>query len=182
LPHVERRFAASLALTLLTVLACEPAESLPPTSVKPSDGPETAWVEIAGELFELELAIDSRDKQRGLSGRRTIAPDGGMLFVNPRPTPSAMVMRDCPVPIDVAFLDATGRVVAIHEMKIEPPRGRDEDPLAYERRLPVYDSGAPAAFAVETAGGRLRALGLAVGDPLVFDADALTKRARKTLP
>ena len=33
-----------------------------------------------------------------------------------------MVMRDCRVAIDVAFLDGAGRVVAIHEMPVEPPR------------------------------------------------------------
>ena len=89
-----------------------------------------------------------------------------------------MVMRDCPISLDVAFLDGSGRVVALHAMKVEPPRGRDELASAYEARLPVYDSGIPAQFAVEVAGGRLRELGLQVGDRLVFDTDHLLSRAR----
>ena len=89
-----------------------------------------------------------------------------------------MVMRDCPNPIDVAFIDSMGRVVAIHAMVPEPPRTRSETPFAYERRLKGYPSGQPAQFALETAGGRLAELGLAVGDRVHFEARALVARAR----
>ena len=77
---------------------------------------------VAGEAFEVEVAVDPMDRMRGLSGRTAIPRNGGMLFVLPRPEPMSMVMRDCPIPIDVAFIDAMGRVVAIHEMTPEPPR------------------------------------------------------------
>ncbi len=89
-----------------------------------------------------------------------------------------MVMRRCPIPLDVAFLDAAGRVVAIRSMTVEPPRARGESVASYERRLPIYRSGDPAQFAVETAGGRLMELGLAVGDRLVFDVEGLIRRVR----
>ena len=100
-----------------------------------------------------------------------------MLFVFRTPRPLAMVMRDCPAAIDVAFLDAQGRVVGVHSMRAEPPRRPDESPLEYERRLPVYASGAPAQFAIEVAGGRLAQLGVGVGAQLAFDTQALTARA-----
>jgi uncharacterized membrane protein (UPF0127 family) len=90
-----------------------------------------------------------------------------------------MVMRDCPVPIDVAFVDAMGRVVAIHEMVPEPPRLADETAARYESRLPEYPSGQPVQFALETAGGRLADLGLEIGDRLHFSAQALVERARE---
>jgi uncharacterized membrane protein (UPF0127 family) len=87
-------------------------------------------------------------------------------------------MRDCPVPIDVAFLDAAGRVVAVHEMQPEEPRRPGESPLAYEARLRFYGSEAPVQFAIETAGGRLRAVGLAPGDRVPLDFRGLSARAR----
>lgn len=139
--------------------------------------PEIVWLPLGGETFSLELALDSETRRRGLSGRESIPPNGGMLFVQPRPGLLAMVMRHCPVAIDVAFLDASGRVLAIHEMRVEPPRRSDESPFEYESRLPVYGSGVPAQFAVETAGGRLRQVGLELGDRVALDADALTRRA-----
>ena len=89
-----------------------------------------------------------------------------------------MVMRDCPAPIDVAFLDDGGRIVALHEMNPEVPRHADESPTVYERRLRQYPSGAPVRFAIETAGGRFAELGVGVGDRVVFDGRALAARAR----
>ncbi len=163
------------ALLILAVVSCTETEAeVPDAPVVP----QTAWVEIAGQLFELELALDPATRFRGLSGRRSVAPEGGMLFVNRQSRRLLMVMRDCPIPLDVAFLDRAGWVLAIHEMVVESPRGRDESQARYEERLPAYDSDVPAWFAVETAAGRLRALGLKVGDRLVFDSDALITRAR----
>jgi len=162
------------ALLVLAAVSCAETEA------EVADAPvvpQTAWVEIAGQLFELELALDPAARFRGLSGRRYVAPEGGILFVNTHSRRLLMVMRDCPIPLDVAFLDREGRVVALHEMAVEPSRGPDESHVSYERRLPTYDSGAPAWFAVETAGGRLRELGLKVGDRLVFDTPALLMRA-----
>jgi uncharacterized membrane protein (UPF0127 family) len=78
----------------------------------------------------------------------------------------------------VAFLDSRGRVVTLYEMRPEPPRRPEESPFQYERRLPSYASGEPIRFAVETAGGRLRELGIVVGDRISLDAEALVQRAR----
>jgi len=156
----------AIALVLLA-LACAGAAA-----------PELVFVRLGQESFALEVALDPERRMRGLSGRREIARHAGLLFVLPRPQPFAMVMRDCPVPIDVAFLDARGRVTAIHEMRVEPPRGAAESQGAYERRLPLYESGGPVLFAIETAGGRLREIGLSVGEAVGFDRDALVARAR----
>jgi uncharacterized membrane protein (UPF0127 family) len=140
--------------------------------------PETLRVVIAGEPFELELALDPSTRHRGLGGRRTIDRSGGMLFAFPRAFPQQFVMRDCLVPIDIAFLDSEGRVVAIHEMQTEPPRGENENDAAYESRLRVYRSAFPAQFALETAGGRLRDVGLLVGQRIAIDVRALAQRSR----
>lgn len=170
-PRARRR------VVLLALLAAGPACAEPETPASPA-APDTAWVEIAGELFELELALDRATRMEGLSDRSRISRNGGMLFVYPRSTPLAMVMRRCPVPIDVAFVDEAARVVSIHAMQVEPRRARGESRAAYEARLPVYPSDAPVPFAIETAGGRLAELGLSVGDQLVFDTQALLRRAR----
>ena len=133
----------------------------------------TTEVEIGGERFRLEVAREPAAQFRGLGGRTHLDPHGGMLFVFPFPRTTAFVMRDCPIPIDVAFLDPTGRVIAVHEMTPEPPRGADESETTYEARLTQYPSGLPAMFAIETAGGRLRQLGVKGGDLIDLDAAAL---------
>jgi uncharacterized membrane protein (UPF0127 family) len=165
---------ALLRVLVLLVAACGSPE--PPAAS--AGAREVAFVSLGGETFTLELALDPATRQRGLSGRGAIPRHEGMLFVLPTPRPFAMVMRDCPAPIDVAFLDAGGRVVDLHEMAVEPPRAPGESARAYEARLPIYPSSRPVQFAIETAGGRLRELGLAPGIRVELDAKALIARAR----
>ena len=168
--------SASFPLLAAIALACTESESPPPP---PGEAPESLWVEIAGEPFELELALDAASRHEGLSGRLSIEPNGGMLFVNTVESPRAMVMRDCGIPLDVAFLDFSGEVVAIHEMRPELPRRPGESRREYESRLRVYRSAAPAGFAIETAGGRLDEIGLRVGDRVVFDIASTLNLARR---
>ncbi len=168
----------SIGIVLRLGLACTEGESvrLPPPAE--AAAPETAWVEIGSELFELELALDPVRRTRGLSGRSRVPPRGGMLFAFPRARLLTFVMRDCWVPIDIAFVDDAGRIVAIHEMQVEPPRAAGEDALHYERRLRPYPSGTPVRFALEVAGGRLAEVGAQVGQEVVFDREAIARRAR----
>lgn len=153
-----------------------------PADAKSADdaphAPETTRVRLGEETFRLELALDNETRTLGLGGRTRIPSDGGMLFVFPQPAQLSFVMRDCPVPIDVAFLDGGGRVVAIHEMHPEAPRREGEGPWEYESRLERYSSRFAAQFAVETAGGRMAEVGLKVGDLVPIDTEALKERAR----
>ncbi len=167
--------SAIFPLLVAIALACTESESPPQPLPR---APEALWVEIAGEPFELELALDADTRYQGLSGRLAIEPNGGMLFVNTVESPQAMVMRDCTIAIDVAFLDFSGEVVAIHEMRPELPHRPGESQSEYESRLRVYGSGTPAGFAIETAGGRLEEVGLQVGDRVVFDIASALDLAR----
>jgi len=169
-------WAMLVVLTLAAATGCQAAEEAP-AAAKPT-ALETTAIRVGSETFEVEVAADPETRFRGLSGRDRIDPHGGMLFVLPRPQTFHMVMRDCPNPIDVAFLDAMGRVVAVHEMVPEPPRRSSETPFGYEQRLPAYGSGAAVQFALETAGGRLSELGVKPGDRLHFAAQDWIMRAR----
>lgn len=174
-----------LAVMLLSSinLACEaPRKDAPPASAPANDGgakaPEIVEARLGDKRFRLELAADEPTRIKGLAGREALAEDGGMLFVFPEPLGLAFVMRDCVIPIDIAFLDSSGRVVATHTMKVEPPRRADESAEAYEARLPRYESRFAAQFAVEVRAGTLEKLGVRSGDVVKFDAPALKRRAR----
>jgi hypothetical protein len=153
--HARRAVrTALLGLAFACAAAAQPLRS----------GLSTTRVTVHGVTLTVEVARTPDEQMRGLGGRTWIDPNGGMLFPFGGPHSTAFVMRDCPIAIDVAFLDAGGRVLSIHEMKPEPPRRPDESVGAYEARLHAYPSGLPAWFALETAGGRLRELGVEVGD------------------
>jgi uncharacterized membrane protein (UPF0127 family) len=143
-------------------------------------------VTINGKKFKLELALDVSTRFKGLSGRTEIPADGGMLFVFPRPTTSAFVMRDCPVDIDIIYLDATGRVVNTYKMTAEKPRGEGEtvnDPATgvnqkYEDRLKKYPSEYDTQYVIELKGGTLDGLNLKKRDKVALDLMKLKKMAK----
>ena len=83
------------------------------SSLKEGERVETV---IAGKTFRLEPALDPATQVLGLGKRTSIEPDGGMIFVFPFPRRLDFVMRDCPIPIDVAFLDNAGRVMTLYAM------------------------------------------------------------------
>jgi uncharacterized protein len=157
--------AALVAFALACAASAQPLRS----------GLSTTRVTVRGVELTVEVARTPAEQFRGLGGRTWIDPKGGMLFPFDAPRTTAFVMRDCPIPIDVAFLEADGRVLAVHEMKPEPPRRADESADAYDARLRPYPSALPASFALETAGGRLRELGLAVGDVVGIEAPEATQ-------
>ncbi|MEY3231539.1 MAG: hypothetical protein RL689_1628 [Planctomycetota bacterium] len=156
--------------------------------------PDThAKVTIAGRTFTLEIASDDQTRFKGLSGRTKIDADGGMLFVFKKPSDMEFVMRDCPIPIDIIFVDGSGRVTAFHKMTPEPPRTEAEKQLsppfkdapqwtwtnaAYEARLKRYPSKFAAQYVIELAGNTLDTLKLKQNDQVVFDRAAMKKLAK----
>lgn len=144
-------------------------------SVDPSGRLPVEEVQIKGDLFKLELALTPDQRAEGLMGREEISLSGGMLFVfpdaPPYPTELGFWMKNCLTPIDLIFLDPTGRVVALHEMV--PPL-----PGIPDHELPVYRSGDPAQYAIELKGGRAAELGMIIGDLIELRFTKLLKMAQ----
>lgn len=161
---------------------------------EPTHDAGLARVTLGGKTFNLELALDNEHRFRGLSNRTDIPADGGMLFVFPdsQVRVQQFVMRDCPNPIDIVYLDRSSRVTATYTMEPEPPRTEAEKELstspgqpdwtkineAYERRLKGYSSRYPAQFVIELRGGTLRDLKVKNGDKVEIDAADLKSRAK----
>ena len=137
-----------------------------------------AEVVIAGERFELELALDPVARNRGLMFRDHIDKNGGMLFVFPQSHPRRFWMANCLVDMDILFLDDEGTVTTVLEMFAEPLPRDDETPAAYYARLPRYPSDGPARFAIELKHGTTGRLGVKVGDRVEMDVDGLAALAR----
>jgi len=139
-------------LLLLCVFAG--CESTPPVKTYPT-------ITIHGRTWIAEVAMTTEQRYQGLSGRMTLSDRSGMLFIYPEPRVLDFCMRKCPNPIDIAFLDASRKVVKIYTMQPELDLGDG----------PGYSSEVPAQFAFETAGGALSAAGVQVGDIVTFSAD-----------
>lgn len=164
------KLGATVVLAAASLGGCEPSYG---TTEK------TTRVAISGKVFTLELSMDQATRVQGLSNRKEIPENGGMLFVFPdfQVQRQEFVMRDCPIPIDIIFLDPSRRVTATHAMQVEEPRREGEDLMAYENRLKRYSSRFDAKFAIELKGGTLTGLSIKPGDQIDLDP-ALSDKAK----
>ena len=192
--NYQRGAVVAIAVILIAAVAVIASRGPDDKSRPATDaGAKTAPVTVAGEKFNLELALDDKTRFHGLSDRTDIAPDGGMLFCFTRASVQEFVMRDCPIPIDIIYLDPAGRVVAFYKMVPEPPRSEEEQKLtppfkgapdwagtndAYEKRLKRYPSGFASQFVIELKGNTLDRLKIAKGDKVDLDVVGLKARAK----
>lgn len=72
---------------------------------------------VGGHAYALETAISRDEQDRGLSGRKSLDKDKGMLFVLRTNDKHCFWMKDMQFPLDIIWLDETGKVVHIeHEV------------------------------------------------------------------
>src|SRR5690554_179888 len=69
--------------------------------------------------LQVELAQTAAERRNGLMGRDVLDPDAGMLFVyqDPQPPQSSFWMYRTLIPLDIAFIDNQGRIVALYTMQ-----------------------------------------------------------------
>lgn len=143
-----------LLLALLT--ACSPAA---PKAEKASTAatqqsallPLTIRTAKATHRFNVEVALTERQQEQGLMFRKSLAPDGGMLFpMNPARTASFW-MKNTVIPLDMLFIRTDGTIALI---------AANTKPYSRE---PV-SAGVPVTAVLELRGGRAAELGIREGD------------------
>ena len=148
-----RRAAAALAVVAAALASPAPAFAARSIgaavrAARPASAPFAALratdVHVGSRPVAVVLARTEAERQAGLRRRSTLGPYGGMLFVFPSPTTVGFTMSTVPVPLDIAFYDASGAVVDRLHMK--PCSGTDAT-------CPVYRARAPFSYALETVGG-----------------------------
>lgn len=144
---------AALSLLLLawqwSAGAAEPAALASVPLEIDADG-ERHWLEV-------ELARTSAERQKGLMDRDHLAPDAGMLFLydEAQPPEGGFWMYRTRIPLDIAFLDAEGRIAAKATMQPCPsPTPRD---------CPTTLAGVTYHAALEVNAGYFEAHGIEVG-------------------
>jgi uncharacterized membrane protein (UPF0127 family) len=117
-------------------------------------------IETAADTFHLtaELAATAEQRAYGLMERPSLPEDHGMLFVysEPQESGAGFWMYRTLIPLDIAFLDAEGRIVAFHAM--EPC----ESP--YPQVCRTYAPGVPYSSALEVGRGYFERRGIGLGD------------------
>ncbi|MEO0476795.1 MAG: DUF192 domain-containing protein [Planctomycetota bacterium] len=135
---------------------------------------ETVEWTLKDQAFKLELALDDDSRYKGLSERKEIAEDGGMLFVFPSKRQTQFVMRRCYVPIDLIFIDEDGYIDSLHAMEVIEPIGGSR----WKNPFSGYPSAGSILYAVELKGGKIDELGLKRGEKLDLPEAVLQLKAQ----
>ncbi|MBJ6981490.1 MULTISPECIES: DUF192 domain-containing protein [unclassified Luteimonas] len=114
----------------------------------------SAWVELAGERFTVEIADDDEERARGLMFRDELADGHGMLFIHEREERQAYWMKNTRIALDILYFDAALRLVS---------QQRDVPPCSAGDRCPPYPSRKPARYVLELNAGEARRMNLEDG-------------------
>lgn len=67
--------------------------------------------------IDVEIAISQEEQAQGLMGRKHLADGRGMLFWYRADTRMHFWMKNTLIPLSIAFIDSTGTIQEIYEMK-----------------------------------------------------------------
>ena len=127
---------------------------------KPIDfGPKQSLVIVSGDkkhTFNVEIADDPIEQERGLMFRDVIKPDSGMLFEFGEQKIASIWMKNTSIFLDVLFIRPDGTILKIEHS-------------AKPYSLRSITSEAPVSAVLELAGGTTYQLGIKPGDKVVHD-------------
>ncbi len=113
---------------------------------------------MSGQSLPLLVARTQAEHFKGLSGRASLDPYAGMLFVFPRPGQYPLVMRDMEFALDMVWI-YEGKIVDIaHNTGVETG--------VPEEQLRLYQPRSPANLILELRSGSAQKYGLKIGDSL----------------
>lgn len=134
--------AGSTSGSVPGAVAGDSQERLPP----PGEG----WVIFGSDTVRVELARTPAEREQGLMYREELPEGRGMLFIFQDAQHRSFWMQNTFVPLDIAYLDESLRIVDIQAMDPETEDG--------------HPSAQPAMFALEVPQGWFAAQGIRVGD------------------
>ncbi len=126
----------------------------------PSSSPSSAvkTIKVADKEITVEIARTKEERMKGLSGRKSLANDAGMLFIFDQPNvfPSFW-MKDMLIPLDIIWINDNA-VIDIDKNIVAPVSGTPDDSLQ------IYTPGGPVDYVLEVNSGFSNENKVKVGD------------------
>src|SRR3989344_4740780 len=113
-------------------------------------------VKMRDSVFLVELAITPRERERGLSGRQSLDPNSGMLFLFGNEAVYHFWMRGMQFPLDFIWID--DNIIVDIDENVPAPMG-NEEPIELAPKVPVDK-------VLELNAGVVSALGVKTGDQI----------------
>lgn len=125
----------------------------------------TIWFGInETDKLIVDIANTEEKRTRGLSYRKSLDEDRGMLFQFDQEAPHTFWMKDMHFPIDIIWI-VRGKVVGIEENVPSP------DPATPLNELPTYSPPEPVDTVLETNAGWAKEQSVAIGDSFSLQPD-----------
>ena len=117
--------------------------------------PSSAVLREGKRTYYLEVADSSASREKGLSGRESLAGNRGMLFVFDEPGKYCFWMKDTLFPLDMIWLDREHRVKHIE---------KNVQPSSYPSQEFCYEG--QAKYVIELNKGEVNRAGITINDKL----------------
>lgn len=137
----------AIAVTLAGMITCSGTDD------QPDRPPSTVAFEGTDALLYVDIADETGEQRRGLMAVEDLPSDQGMAFVFDEAVDSTFWMKDTLIPLSIAFVDESDRVIGVRDM--EPCQ---VDPC------PSYGVDEPYVLAIEANLGWFDEHGIELGD------------------
>jgi uncharacterized protein len=145
---LARHFTISMAFLAFAFAPLSNAKDAKPAEPKLP----TMTLNAGGQTIKAEVAANGAQREKGLMFRTQMGKNEGMLFVFPQLGYHAMWMRNTLIPLSVAYIDESGKILSIHEM--EPQNDT------------AHQAAGPARYALEMNAKWYSQHKVAVGDTI----------------
>lgn len=119
----------------------------------------TSKLEINGVTLNVEIADSESGRNKGLSGRESLATDSGMLFVFEKAERYVFWMKGMKIPLDFIWIKDDHVVDLLPN--IQPPKSGEKD-----ESLSVYSSKQEFNKVLEVNSGTINRLNIKIGDSI----------------
>ena len=109
--------AASDASTASTATAGSASSTSDPTEAQPKL--PTVKLYVGAEQMDAEMCSTPREVQTGMMFRKTMGTNDGMIFTLFYPQQAGFWMKNCYVPLSVAYIDSDGVIEEIHPLQVQ---------------------------------------------------------------
>ena len=120
----------------------------------------TSILTLNGQELVVELAYTPETRACGLSHRKTLKENAGMLFLFKDMRSRSFWMRDTHIPLSIAFMDESGKIVQMHQM-------------APDQTRTTYPSFRPVKFALEVNQGWFDRHAVKLGDTVKINLPSI---------
>jgi uncharacterized protein len=120
---------------------------------------QPSTVKFGDSTFNVTVADDNAEREKGLGNTNRLAPNTGMLFVFEDSFYWQMWMKDMNFPIDIIWLNYERKVIAVD---------RNVQPGSYPQ---TYTPPDPVMYVLEVPAGDANRNGIKVGDLASIDID-----------